>query len=97
MARNAPSNSSAFRILSCIVRLKNRRRTVYAQASIGANSADGERTAGPPSNRSPAEQAARQVRRIKELLDLGASVGIDFQADGDFDDTRCRPLHDVSS
>jgi hypothetical protein len=36
---------------------------------------------------------ARQWRAA--LFQLGAGVGIDFHADGDFDDARLRPLHGV--
>jgi hypothetical protein len=31
------------------------------------------------------------------LLDFGASVAVDFGAQGDFDDLRCVPSHLVSS
>src|SRR5437899_9567330 len=40
------------------------------------------------------DNAAAKPRRLQ--MQIGASVGVDFHADGDFDDTRCFPSHGAS-
>jgi hypothetical protein len=45
----------------------------------------------------PTGETGSRRQPTKDLFDLGAGVGVDFQANGDFDDDRSVPFHGSSS